>query len=269
MVEKDFSRIGELFYKEVGEEEQVSLEGFIKKALTVYAQKFLNKEPSEPASKKIIFPCSNGSFSFTVKPYYGMPELSHLEITNKIYDVKKLLHVLAGDVTAEFSGLDLSKFDAGIGKKVLKSKKKDYSQIGDASFYFSLDPKTPDLLKKIVWKRVKSMVFDEEVFYKEEKDEHTTHIASLADRIKIDHSFYIDNNPTMGLVKEYCDVKQPSKGNCIFTYSISNANDKALPASILKHLSNVFELVRQDFDNLSYHRMKIEDVNNGFIGDYA
>lgn len=269
MVEQDFSRIGEIFYRDVGEEEQVSLEGFIKKALTVYAQKHLIKEVFEEVKpKKVIFPGSKGNLSFIVKPYHDCPDLSGLEITSKTEDVKKLLYTLRGDMTAEFLSLDLKTCDEILRKKILKAKKKDYAQLGNISFYFSLDPKTPDMLKRFSWKRVKSVSFDEEVFYSAESiDESLMSILLQADHLRIEHSFYIDNNSMMGLVKESCEIKQPSKKDYRFVYNIS-ANDKTLPAGILKHLNQVFEIVRQDFDHLSYQRMKIEDVNS-FVGAYA
>lgn len=269
MVEQDFSRIGEIFYREVGEEEQVSLEGFIKKALTVYAQKHLFKEVFEEVKpKKVIFPSSRGNLSFIVKPYRDLPDMSSLEIISKVEDVKELLYILRGDVTAEFLGLDLKTCDEDLRKKILKAKKKDYAQLGNISFCFSLDPKTPDMLKRLSWKRVKSISFDEEVFYSTEGiDESLTPILLQADHLRIEHSFYINNNPTMGLIKESCEIKQPSKKDYRFVYNIS-ANDKTLPAGILKHLGQVFEIVRQDFNQLSYQRMKIEDINS-FVGAYA
>ncbi len=271
MVDQDFSRIGEIFYRDIGDEEQVSLEGFIKKALTTYAQKFMVKEFFGAVSpKRMIFPSSKGSISFIVKPYYNKPDLSSLELTTKTEDAAKILQMLRGDVTAEFLGLDIKTIEEHLRKKIINSRKKDYAQVGDASFYFSLDPQNPDLLKRVIWNRVKSEVFEEEAFYAYGKDDdNLVSVVSLADRISIKHSFYIDNNPNMGIIKESCDIKQPSKRDYRLTYVMSSANEKTLPAGILKHLKDVFEITRKDFDQLSYQRAKIEDINNSFVGGHV
>ncbi|MDP2907597.1 MAG: hypothetical protein Q8O03_06660 [Nanoarchaeota archaeon] len=268
MADKDFSRIGEIFYRMVGEGEQVSLESFIKKALTVYSQKYLAEGVFEASPKRITFPSSRGSLSLVVRPYHSQPDVSSLGITGKTCDVSNLMGMLIGDVTSEFLGLDFETVDEGLRKKVLKAKKKGYANAGNAGFYFSLDPKTPELLKKLDWKRIKSESFDNEVFYTCEEDKDLMNLIVKADSISIKYNFYIDNNPTMGIIKESCEIKQPCSKDYRFVYSIS-AVEKTLPASIIKHLEDVFEIVKQDFDHLSHQRMKIEDVNNIFIGAYS
>ena len=268
MADKDFSRIGEIFYREIGEDEQISLESFIKKALTVYAQKHLPKDVfGEAKPKKVTFPSRRGDLSFVVKPYHSQPDISSIEITGKISDAAKFLESLMGDVTAEFVGLDFKTVDESLRKKVFKAEKKGYEQVNNSGFYFSLDPKAPELLKKLIWKRMKSVSLDNEILYTCEKDEDLTKIVLLSDSISIKHNFYVENNPTMGMVKESCEIKQPCSKDYRFVYSIS-AVEKTLPAGIMKHLEEIFEIVKQDFDNRSYQRMKIGDINSVFIGAY-
>ncbi|MBM3200162.1 hypothetical protein FJZ53_04445 [Candidatus Woesearchaeota archaeon] len=269
MADQDFSRIGEIFYKEVGDEADISLEGFIKKALTTYSEKFMAKEFLETIKpKKITFPSSKGYLSFNVQPYYGKPDISSLELITRRYDAAGMLSRLRGDVTAEFLSLDINTADKELKKKVLKAKKNNASQVSGADFYFSLDPETPNIIKRIVWNRAEQATFDKEVFYRgKEDDSGITSLILKANRISVNYSFYIEDNPTMGLIKECCDMKQPSKEYYKILYSISSADEKVLPARILNHLKQVFEIAKDDFDHLSYQRAKIEDVNTVFTGD--
>lgn len=253
MADTDFSRIGELFYKEVGEEENTSLEGFLKHAFTTYAQKYL-RGGGIGGTKQITYSGMRGKLSLLIIPFDSMPDLSSMRIESETKDITALLKLLKGDISAEFSKLKVEDISEQVRKEISRTRKENYAQVSDMRFYFSLNPKTPEAIQRITLQN--SLVKSAK---SEEFEKGLAATLLTADHILMNNPFYADDDPNKYLINESCGITQPYKWHCIFDYSIKTVNNKSLPANLFQRLNEVFELAKHDFNAISYRTMKIED----------
>lgn len=261
----DISRIGERLYREKNEDDDVSLEGFIKHALKIYYTSFMRKA-AVIRSKVFEYPgLNNAGLSMALVPSGESPEVQNIEITGQTGDVNKVLDQMQGQLTAEYNGIKVKELPEKIKKGIEKARELPYTfdshvLVGFMGMYFA--PQPEDTLKRITLEKYRhkySAVTTPIRVEETELDENSRKLILSADRISFQNSSHVDNDIRRNLFHEKCIIIQPEKQEYVFEYSVDFVN-QGVSASIYPKLTSLYELIESDFTKLTYRGMEINDA---------
>lgn len=241
---------------------EADLKNFNRHAFITYTHKFL-KKGKQNIIKKLYYPGKDekSELSLVLFSPYSMPELKGLNIKGNVKKLPNLLKMLRGYLTAEFSNVNLNDLSELFRMRIKGGRQDGWSQTGNIGVYFSRNPEKQNEIKRL-------MVEEQEGFRKDHAPvpleetylgEATKNLLHSAERISVKNSFYPRNNSNRELVHESCDVFQIKKGNYLMDYCISSANGNRLSSDLFPRLNDLFELVKYQFDETSFKKMKIKD----------
>lgn len=235
MSSQDFSRINELFYPEVGDGSEAKLASFIKDAFKRYEQKNLQ-------GRRIIFYTGQESeLALTVARNFDSPDLLAMRLTGSTPELEKLLEMLKGNISAEFSEL---KKEALKDMGRVESLRPDFSMMNNIAIYIAHNQDQ---------EKIKKIVVPKDVAPKLNND--VLPILLRAGRITITNSGYVDDDTTKDLYHEQCTIIRRAIDFSV-NYSLKMATDYGMPFSLFPHMDGIFNVFREKFNN-SYRRAKV------------
>jgi len=261
---QDFSRLGEIFYPQVGEQvKEVSLKGFLESAFNTYHKRYLSANRAE-GLREVSYKGEHGSkISFHVSGERRVPDLSGLEIKGSTHDFDALFGLLRGNLNAEYSGLSLDEIVEPIREQILNSKNPEFVQVGHLGLYFSPDDDYNPLLKRLNLQKKKIKPFGFSyvpiTLHESHLDDGSFNLIKAAEKISIHNLCYVEDDPKQDSVIETCDIIQSENENYLFTYGIKVVNHNSLPAKSFDTLSSIFELTIINFSQESFKTIKLSN----------
>jgi hypothetical protein len=264
MSDMDFSRIGELFYQNIGgATPEISLMGFLKYAVTAYRESIPSGAVDYNRNVSFSGAESKIGFSFLLNQ---KPILNGLQMAGAVADLGKLLKQLGGNVTAEYGDLHIDDIAEPTKTEIQKSRYSHFAKIGDLGLYFDRDPEKRDILRAAQLERDRTSLLYMPVTHlitlqRANLDDNVKQLLSFAERLTIRNSFFTGDNWKKTLGHEFCDVVQPEPGKYLWDYRMHLLNQQNIPAYMFEIFNDMFVLIKDSFDRSSYVKMSIEMVD--------
>lgn len=264
MFRTDFSRLGQLFYDEVGnkgKEKEVSLPGFMRDAYAQYQQRFIHPGLITEGVRRAeyIGDERTNNLSINVVTSHNRPEITGMSMNGKSDDLGYLFGLLRGTVQAEFSGIKLKEVAEtfNINREEVKSRGHIltrslglyFGSIGDD--YVLQRARTEEKVsRRIIFSRYVPIPLAEVSL-----DKVALQLLTRADHITLVNSGCISNDVDLSLVHESCSITQPRPGEYHWNYEMHAANNEGIPAQMLPTLEDLFSQIKQKFSLKSFQNM--------------
>lgn len=255
----NFSRLRELFFKEVFEEEHVEkllLEIFFKNAILHVHNKF--KDIKNTKLLTVFYGEKNFYIRFKIFKYDYCLQLKSIDIGGKIKDLN-IIDKFWGDITLEFSDLNISDIPRPTRDTILESKQYSYVLPKFINFSYAGD----DTIKKISLmsdekrKKVKASYkkyLNEDISLKKTfslKDyiflnQAFYNFLNKAERITIKNPFYENEDINQCLLMENCVIYN----NLYAIYNLSSPIDtRELSYESFERAEHIFEYFSENFNS--------------------
>lgn len=289
MTETDFSKLGQLFYQEVGRAEASGslFHQLLQDSCKAYQDHFIRPGLVTEGIRQMYYPGQSETSYCLVSlvTQRERPEISGLSLTGATADFPALLQNLRGTLEAEFSGMELVEVINLLAlspENAENVRGKKHALVRNLGLYFSLGREyhgqtqspTPiqnqrlqqvrlekQFYKKIILPRYKPSTLEESTL-----DSATLHLLAQAERLTVQHEFYAAADIDRTLLRERCQVIQPKPGDYHWEYQFQVTNNQSIPLESLPHLERLFALIQPDFGPHSFQRRSIinpEHQNTG------
>lgn len=254
----DVSRIGELFYRDVGvKEDDISFESFLKTALKKYEEhqkiapiledSVLFSFTGMRKQSKLILRIAGGTDS---------PDLSGIAILGETPELKKILVQAYGHLNAEFEGLPINetKFE-----KILRKNSTNYINTKGIKWYLLRNPQKNEVLVKRIETEKENIQFKErESVNPDLSHAENLELLSKSGRIFTDNFFHLGNLETKDLIKENLIVVQASPGTYSLSYRLYSGSNSGLSIGALPTIKSLFGLIEPGFVKQTAVKLKVE-----------
>jgi hypothetical protein len=253
MAERDFRRIGELFYPDIGSgQAQTTLAGFISDAFTAYLQHL----PASGQPRQVRYPAvdGEGSLAFTVALARGRPDLFAACMEGETNDLPALLGRLRGTLTAAYRGLKINEIAEPARNAITplaERRRDDYAQAGPLGLYFLHGQ---PVIRQAVLQRQAGAARTPVPLEQGALDDIAHCLLGAADAISIANTYYPDGRSTGELIRESCSITRPVPGRHRWSYRTQAATGSSLPACSLPLMECLYEESRGQFGPLSFRR---------------
>ena len=296
MFKTDFRRVRELFYREVGRQSfRPNLIGFIGYAFEFYYERYLKGGKNGEVRKINYFSDNKESvLSLYIVSPYRYPDLAGLELQAKPLNLGILLENLRGNLTAEFSDLDIESLNEKTRQEIQNEREGNYSQAENLTVFFSQNPKKQNRIYRAVLGKRKEIEYEKPGLLKKiasnlnnkQKDlekkfqflkkfrkfqllnlelapltEDLLDFLSKADKIEINNTCYTKGNQNKDLIHETSTLRQYEKGKWLLDYQIKTPNFENLCAYVLPALDSLFRMVEDKFSEKAFNSIRISDPN--------
>ncbi|MBI1969579.1 hypothetical protein HYS48_02700 [Candidatus Woesearchaeota archaeon] len=264
MGETDFSKVGELFFEEVGTRpKEIALQQFVEHALHAYQKEQL--AVGDFTTKQVTYgnPATQTHLSFLVSASRGQPAIFGLQLAGMGNAFAAFFDPLQGYLTAEYTGLPFPEVDETLAPRILQSLGEQQAQgnmhsafVG--SLHLSLTPEL-SITKAALEHRKRKLLGREIVPVRLEDavlDESARALLASAQRVSVSNSFYRRQNPHDELIQESCDITQPVRGTYQVTYRVQSAAGNALPPEAFPRAEKIFDAIKHGLDATAYGTMK-------------
>ncbi len=266
MFRTDFSRLGQLFYEEVGSEgKEATLPGFMRDACFTYQQRFICPGLLTEGVRRVEYPSDDKAsrLSIYLVTSHYRPEITGVAMNGATNDLPSLFGLLRGTVQAEFSGIKLEDLTEQfeIDREEVEARKHTLAK--SLGLYFSWDGKKHLLRRASPEKKAyRKLIFLRQVpipLAEAALDEAAWQLLSRAERLKVANTIYRGNDIDRGLVHESCSITQPEAGKYYWDYALREANNEGIPAEMLPLLESLFSQLKPAFSQKSFQMIRNEE----------
>jgi len=287
MFDTDFSRIGELFYKDAStQNEPVSVAGFIKTAFKKYDASYVRPGLIGPSKRFTFLGKDKRSFvSFDLMQGLRCPEVSACLLFAENVSFSAIIERLHGQLSADFTGIDPAEIEKVTGTR--PQRKQDYANLGVLGLYFSPNPDA-DIVQRAVLEKTRffstpvPLILGETVL-----DIPTYALLSCANKITLNNqiSFRDEKQPdtidllarqalrdrvqeclSRILLQEQSEIYHPQNGIYHWSHKIWVTNKEGMPYCVLPNLESLFAPIQDKFDENSFQNLVIQDDFGGTHG---
>ena len=279
MFKTDFSRIGELFYSEVGAKEyETSLKGFIRHAFMTYDDRFLGMRNTGMLKEIKYVGNEKSVLCLSVIAPYGAPDLNGIGIQGEAGDSTILIDLVKGDITAEFSDLKLEDIIHSLRTKIIQAREGNHAEVEGIDYYFSPNQGSPNQIRAIALqgrmtnvsaymvhpsirdvKDLNTLPITATIRERAIVDDSLKELFAKAEYLSITNSCYLHNDSNNDLLQESCAIKKPSTESFSWEYTIKAIQNQGLPVEIFPKANTIFTFIQDSFDPLSFRRARLRD----------
>lgn len=252
MSKKDYSRLEEEFYLEVGENDEIILSTFIDKALKFYIRRF-PKYKTQSITKIISFSMDKfNCINFIIKSFNEEAEVIGVKLRSKHNYLSDLLRYLQGNLIASYSNLSMEdipfkikqgineKYDSPLGLNV--NYKKGNTMLSQISF------EKDGSSNKSLAERLDSIGFEEK------------ELVLKADEIKIVDEFYEGSDKQKSLLQSSCLIRKKDS-EYYFKFSLRTADFSPVANVFYAPVEGLFNLASKNFSIKSFYGIKAVDFS--------
>jgi hypothetical protein len=253
----DVSRIGELFYRDVGvKEDDLSFESFLKTALKKYEE---HQRVAPVLEESVLFSFTGmRKQSKLILRIAGTdsPDLSGIAVLGETCDLKKILVQAYGHLNAEFEGLPINETKV---EKILRKNTTNYINANGIKWYLLRNPQKNEVLIKRIETEKENVQFKE----RESVDPNLSHAENLellskSGRIFTDNFFHLGNLESKDLINENLIVVQASPGIYSLSYKLYSPSNSGLSIGALPTIKSLFNLIEPGFVKQTAVKLKVE-----------
>ncbi len=269
----DFSRIGELFYMEVGRQQQdISLAGFLRDAYITYRERYMHNSSSPVGLRFFQYPSDNPAINVTIaiSASLGQPDIVGLGMQGTETDLHKLLPHLRGQFHAEYMGMPAAEtmqyfggLSENLARRIINQEGNQLHLIaghlgatfGKNEGQLELKALTLQRKRRRLWHMYLEPRHIEDITLTTAEKE----LLGRAVAIQIENTGYYNDNVDQQMVQELCHILQQRPADYRWSYEARGVNNQCLPAHLFPSWEHLFSTQLAHFSTGSFRTVRITD----------